>query len=59
MIIDDSEVDRFIHRKLLTLAGLSSSVSEFVSGQDALNDLQANQAKAEALPDIILLRRPV
>ncbi len=55
MIVDDSEVDRFVHTKLLNLTGLAREVSEFSSGQSALNALKENKNTTNALPDIILL----
>jgi CheY-like chemotaxis protein len=55
MIIDDSEIDRFVHLKLLTLNNLADEVKEFAGGQEALDYLVEHQSKADKLPDIILL----
>lgn len=55
MIIDDSEIDRFVHLKLLSLNNISEDVKEFSGGQEALDYLNENHNNTGALPDIILL----
>lgn len=55
MIVDDSNVDRFVHVKLLRLGNISADVVEFTNGMDALDHLKLNQEDAADLPDIILL----
>lgn len=55
MLIDDNATDRFIHKKLLTIYKIGSSIIEFSSGRGALDFFRENKANSEKLPDIILL----
>ncbi|TNE79042.1 MAG: response regulator [Bacteroidetes bacterium] len=49
ILVDDNEIDLFLHEKLIKLAGISNHVDKFLSGKAALDYLQ------NTTPDIILL----
>ena len=51
MLVDDNEIDLFLHENLLRLSGISDSIDRFTSARDAL-DFIRNKG---TLPDIILL----
>lgn len=55
MLIDDSQTDRFIHKKLLEIYNIGSEVVEESSARDALNYFSENYEDADRLPDVILL----
>ena len=55
MLIDDSQTDRFIHKKLLEIYKIGSEVVEESSARDALNYFSENYEDADRLPDVILL----
>lgn len=55
MLIDDSQTDRFIHKKLLEIYKIGKEVLEEVGARDALNYLSENSDNPEKLPDVILL----
>lgn len=52
LIIDDNEIDRFIHEKLLTHHKIAGKVVSCSSGREALTWLQKS---GEPTPDLILL----
>lgn len=49
ILVDDNEIDLFLHEKLIRLAGISDDVEKFISGKLALEYLSTE------IPDIILL----
>lgn len=51
MLVDDNEIDLFLHEKLIRLSGISNSVERFTSARELLDHLR----KKGPLPDIILL----
>jgi response regulator RpfG family c-di-GMP phosphodiesterase len=58
MLIDDSEVDLFIHRKLISKYFPDFNIVEFHNANDALNFLKFNSNKNKLfriIPDFILL----
>ncbi len=55
LIIDDNEIDRFVHRKLLLLHKISDDVVECNSGKEALHYLNTLEDSSEDIPDVILL----
>jgi CheY-like chemotaxis protein len=61
MIIDDTEVDRYVAERVIQKSGLSEEVIAMESVQDALDYLTANAENRDLLPEIIFLdiRMPV
>jgi CheY-like chemotaxis protein len=55
LIVDDSEIDRFVHKKLLVLNQISHDVDECKNGKEALEYFRAIGSSEEKLPDIVLL----
>ena len=55
MIIDVSETDRFVHKKLIELYKLSDNVIQFNGGREALDFLKTNKANGSEIPEVILL----
>lgn len=55
MLIDDSQTDRFIHKKLLEIYKIGKEVIEESGARDGLNYLSENSDSPEKLPDLILL----
>lgn len=55
MIVDDNEVDNFVTRRSLELAGLCSDVSTFFTGREALDYLIKHQSTPSKLPELIFL----
>ncbi|MBI1221951.1 MAG: response regulator [Bacteroidetes bacterium] len=51
MLVDDNEIDLFLHEKLIRLSGISDSVISFTTAREALSYLEKNNTQ----PDIILL----
>ncbi|MCW3121545.1 MAG: transcriptional regulator [Flavipsychrobacter sp.] len=54
-IIDDDKLFVFLTRKTITTTHISTQISEFNDGQDAINYLKEIAGNEELLPDIILL----
>ncbi len=52
MLIDDSKIDNFIHKTVLTKSNIDASIICKTSGQDALKSLKE---KSEDFPEIIFL----
>lgn len=50
-MIDDNEIDLFLHGKLLVMNGLAGQVQQFTSAHDAIQYLQSSGE----IPDYILL----
>jgi CheY-like chemotaxis protein len=61
IIIDDTEIDQFISKKILQVAGFAEKVICYGSALDALRFLETNSTNIEMLPEIIFLdiRMPV
>jgi CheY-like chemotaxis protein len=55
MLIDDTEVDAFISKRMLTSTQFSSEITEFYSAQKALEFLDENRDNSFALPHLIFL----
>ncbi len=55
MLVDDTEVDTFISKKMLKSAEFSNNIIEFYSAQKALEFLQENKSNEHVLPQIIFL----
>lgn len=55
MLVDDNATDRFIHKKLLSIYKIGSSIYEFSSGKAALEYFRENKSDTDKLPDLILL----
>lgn len=55
MLIDDNATDRFIHKKLLDIYSIGTSILEFEGGRSALDFLRKEAGKPDELPDLILL----
>ncbi|TAH42586.1 MAG: response regulator [Bacteroidetes bacterium] len=55
MLIDDTEVDAYISKRMLTKSNFSSEIMEFYSAEKALDYLQENSKNYDALPQIIFL----
>jgi CheY-like chemotaxis protein len=53
MLVDDSETDILVHRRLLSHYGVSDDISSFSFAGDALSTLK--KSRAEDIPDLILL----
>jgi CheY-like chemotaxis protein len=52
-LIDDNEIDLFVHREFLRISGISNQISSFNYGGDALTLL--SQKDLNEWPDLILL----
>jgi CheY-like chemotaxis protein len=55
LLIDDSDVDNFISKRLLTQRDISEDITTVYSAQDALNYLDELQKNFQSFPEIILL----
>lgn len=55
MLIDDTEVDAFISKRMLTNSNFSSEIMEFYSAEKALDFLIENRENTEVLPQVIFL----
>ena len=55
MLIDDTEIDLFLNRKLIIASGITNDIESYNSAKDALEYLKNNQSNEEKIPDIILL----
>ncbi len=51
ILVDDNEIDLFLHEKLLILSGISDHILKFTMARDALDYLDEHKFS----PDIILL----
>ncbi|MCB0819157.1 MAG: response regulator [Bacteroidetes bacterium] len=54
LFVEDSPVDAFIHRKVITMSGLSNNMHHCTTGREALNFLGAI-SPGEPVPDLIFL----
>jgi len=55
MLVDDNEIDLYLHEKMLSVAGVSNSVRSFLNVKDAIRFLLSNAKREELLPDLIML----
>lgn len=55
MLIDDTEVDSFISKRILTSTQFSNEITEFNSAQKALDYLVENAHLPHALPQVIFI----
>jgi len=55
MMVDDSEIDLFVNRKFLRVAGITDNTVSFLSAKDALAYLSENAGLPEKFPKVILL----
>jgi CheY-like chemotaxis protein len=55
MLVDDSETDNFINKRVIELTKFSKKIIINNSGRNALEFLLANQHTPENLPDLIFL----
>lgn len=51
MLVDDNEIDLFLHEKLIRLSGISEHIVHFTTAKEALESLSKNTV----IPNIILL----
>lgn len=54
LFVEDSPVDAFIHRKVITMSGLSDKMHNCTTGREALNYLSSIQPQ-EQVPNLIFL----
>jgi CheY-like chemotaxis protein len=55
LIVDDSEIDSFINKKLLSKAHFAKEIVEKLSGSAALDFLKNSAVKEAELPEVIFL----
>jgi CheY-like chemotaxis protein len=55
LLIDDSQIDNFIHKTVLTKAAIATSIISKSSGQDALDLLHILKENPEEFPEVIFL----
>lgn len=55
MLVDDSDTDNFISRRVLEISGFAKRILIKDSGRSALEYLDANKDNAQELPDLIFL----
>lgn len=55
MLVDDSQVDLFLNKKLLTLSKIADDIISFPIARNALDYLEQHSEDEDKLPDIILL----
>jgi CheY-like chemotaxis protein len=55
MLVDDNMIDRLVHRRLLEIHKIGKHISEYDSGETALNFLKENRNDKKEIPDLILL----
>ncbi|MFN8166199.1 MAG: response regulator [Bacteroidia bacterium] len=55
LIIDDSEIDVLVNRRLMELTGFSSSIKSMTTGEEGLHYLQNEISNAANAPDYIFL----
>jgi len=51
ILVDDNEIDLFLHEKLIRISGISDNIDRFTTAREALDFIR----KKGPLPDIILL----
>lgn len=55
MLVDDSDTDNFISRRVIEISGFTKKIVIKDSGRSALEYLEANQNNVEELPELIFL----
>lgn len=55
MLIDDSDIDLFLNKKFLSLAGISDNTISFLSAREALDYIEAHADDPHKIPAVILL----
>lgn len=55
MLIDDNDIDLFLNKKFLRVAGITDNTISFLSAQSAIEYIEAHAHEPETLPGIILL----
>ncbi len=55
LLIDDSDVDNFINKAIISKEDNISQITTMTSGSEALNYLNSNIHNTETLPDVIFL----
>ena len=55
MLVDDSDTDNFISRRVLEISGFTKKIVIKDSGRSALEYLEANQNNISELPELIFL----
>ena len=55
MLVDDSDIDTFLNKKFLSIAGITDNTISFLSAQEALDYISINADNPEKLPPFILL----
>lgn len=55
MLIDDSETDNFVNKKMIEFTGVSKNILVINSGKAALDYLKSNNGKTSNIPDLIFL----
>lgn len=55
MLIDDNDIDLFLNKKFLRVAGITDNTISFLSAQSAIDYIEAHAHEPENLPGIILL----
>lgn len=55
MLVDDNEIDHYLHRKMLSVAQISEDVIIYYSVREALEYLRSHLEHVDMLPDLVLL----
>jgi CheY-like chemotaxis protein len=58
LLVDDSLLDLFIHKKLISISDLAESITTFNSGEEALEYLIKNQSSVEESVMLLDLQMP-
>jgi CheY-like chemotaxis protein len=58
LLVDDSLLDLFIHKKLISISDLAEAITSFNSGEEALEFLIKNQATIEESVMLLDLQMP-
>jgi len=55
MLVDDNEIDNLINQEMIRSTNFANEILVFLTGQEALAHLAANQNDKDSLPEIIFL----
>ena len=55
LLVDDSDIDLFINRKVIELSGFDAELVTFKSGSEAISYIKDHQEAVNCIPDLILL----
>ena len=58
ILVDDSLLDLFIHKKMISISNLAESIITFNSAEDALQHLQENESELEESIMLLDLQMP-